>query len=176
MRITPLDVRGHRFAVKMRGYDREEVQSFLNLVSEEFEKIVNEVSKLREENAAIKANLGDLTERERILKETLFTAQKLSEDMKEEAKKEGRLILREAEMKGQKLIEQVQKKASQMEEGLRGLRLERDTFERRLRMLLEQHLKLLDMHRQEEDITDKLTFIKQKPPEPAAGSGTPPAS
>ena len=38
MRITPLDVRGHRFAVKMRGYDREEVQSFLNFVSEEFEK------------------------------------------------------------------------------------------------------------------------------------------
>jgi len=170
MRITPLDVRGHRFAVRMRGYDREEVESFLNFVSEELEKVVNDVSKLREENVALKATLGDLTERERILKETLFTAQKLSEDMKEEAKREGRLMVREAELRGQKLIEHAQKKVSQLEEGIRGLKLERDSFERKLRSLIEQHLKLLEMHRQEEEIADKLTFIKQKPPETAPGS------
>ncbi len=170
MRITPLDVRGHRFALKMRGYDKEEVQSFLNFVSEEFEKVVNEVNRLREEAAQLKASLGDLTERERILKETLFTAQKLSEDMKEEAKKEGRLVLREAELRGQKLVEQAQKKVSQLEDSIRGLRMERDAFERKLRALLEQHLKLLEMHHEEEELSDKLTFIKQKPPEQAPGS------
>jgi cell division initiation protein len=170
MRITPLDVRGHRFAVKMRGYDREEVESFLNFVSEELEKVVNDVSKLREENVQLKSTLGDLTERERILKETLFTAQKLSEEMKEEAKKEGRLVVREAELRGQKLIEHAQRKVSQLEEGIRGLKMERDSFERKLRSLIEQHLKLLEMHRQEEEISDKLTFIKQKPPETAPGS------
>jgi len=170
MRITPLDVRGHRFAVRMRGYDREEVQSFLNFVSEEFEKVVSEVSHLREETSQLKSSLGDLTERERILKETLFTAQKLSEDIKEEAKKEGRLVLREADLRGQKIIEQVQKKVSQLEDSIRGLKMERDAFERKLRVLLEQHLKLLDMHREEEELSDKLTFIKPKPPEQAPGT------
>lgn len=170
MRITPLDVRGHRFAVRMRGYDREEVQSFLNFVSEEFEKVVSEVSHLREESSQLKSSLGDLTERERILKETLFTAQKLSEDIKEEAKKEGRLVIREADLRGQKLIDQVQRKVSQMEDSIRGLKMERDAFERKLRSLLEQHLKLLDMHREEEELSDKLTFIKQKPSEQAPGS------
>jgi cell division initiation protein len=170
MRITPLDVRGHRFAVRMRGYDREEVQSFLNFVSEEFEKVVNEASRTKEEASQLKASLGDLTERERILKETLFTAQKLSEDIKEEAKKEGRLVLREADLRGQKIIEQVQKKVSQLEDSIRGLKMERDAFERKLRALLEQHLKLLEMHREEEELTDKLTFIKQKPPEQAPGT------
>ena len=170
MRITPLDVRGHRFAVRMRGYDKEEVQSFLNFVSEEFEKVVSEASRLREESIQLKASLGDLTERERVLKETLFTAQKLSEDMKEEAKKEGRLVLREAELRGQKLVDQAQKRVSQLEDSLRGLRLERDSFERRLRTLLDQHLKLLEMHHEEEELSDKLTFIKQKPPEQAPSS------
>jgi cell division initiation protein len=170
MRITPLDVRGHRFAVRMRGYDKEEVQSFLNFVSEEFEKVVSEASRFREESIQLKASLGDLTERERILKETLFTAQKLSEDMKEEAKKEGRLVLREAELRGQKLVDQAQKRVSQLEDSLRGLRLERDSFERRLRTLLDQHLKLLEMHHEEEELSDKLTFIKQKPPEQAPSS------
>ena len=170
MRITPLDVRGHRFAVKMRGYDREEVQSFLNFVSEELEKVVNEASQLREEVGQLKASLGDHNERETILKETLFTAQKLSEEMKEEAKKEGRLVLREAELRGQRLVEQAQKKVSQLEDSIRGLKMERDSFERKLRSLLEQHLKLLEMHREEEAISDKLTFIKQKPPDQAPGS------
>ncbi len=170
MRITPLDVRGHRFAVRMRGYDREEVQSFLNFVSEEFEKAVSEASHLREETAQLKSSLGDLTERERILKETLFTAQKLSEDIKEEAKKEGRLVIREADLRGQKLLDQVQRKVSQMEDSIRGLKMERDAFERKLRSLLEQHLKLLEMHREEEEISDKLTFIKQKPTEQAPGT------
>jgi len=170
MRITPLDVRGHRFAVRMRGYDREEVQSFLNFVSEEFEKVVSEVSLLREETSQLKSSLGDLTERERILKETLFTAQKLSEDIKEEAKKEGRLVIREADLRGQKLIDQVQRKVSQMEDSIRGLKMERDAFERKLRSLLEQHLKLLEMHREEEELSDKLTFMKQKSPEQAPGT------
>ena len=170
MRITPLDVRGHRFAVKFRGYDREEVQSFLNFVSEEFEKLVNEVSHLREENGQIKSSLGDILERERILKETLFTAQKLSEEMREEAKKEGRLIVREAELKGQRLVEQAQKKVSQLEDSIRGLKMERDGFERKLRSMLDQYVKLLEMHHEEEAISDKLTFIKQKPPDQAPGS------
>jgi len=170
MRITPLDVRGHRFAVRMRGYDREEVQSFLNFVSEEFEKVVSEVSHLREETSQLKSSLGDLTERERILKETLFTAQKLSEDIKEEAKREGRLVLREADLRGQKLLDQVQRKVSQLEDSIRGLKMERDAFERRLRSLLEQHLKLLEMHREEEELSDKLTFIKQKPTEQDPGT------
>ncbi len=170
MRITPLDVRGHRFAVRMRGYDREEVQSFLNFVSEEFEKAVAEVSVLKEEIGQLKSSLGDLTERERILKETLFTAQKLSEDIKEEAKREGRLVLREADLRGQKMLEQVQRKVTQMEDSIRGLKMERDAFERKLRSLLEQHLKLLEMHHEEEEISDKLAFIKQKPPEQAPGS------
>lgn len=170
MRITPLDVRGHRFAIKMRGYDKEEVHSFLNFVSEELEKLVNESNALREETAQLKVSLGDLTERERILKETLFTAQKLSEEMKEEAKKEGRLVIREAELKASRLVEQAQKKAAQIEDAARSLRMERDTFRQKLRSMLEQHLKLLDMNQEEEDVTDKLTFIKQKPAKEAPGS------
>jgi hypothetical protein len=67
-------------------------------------------------------------------------------------------------------VEQAQKKVSQLEDSIRGLKLERDTFERKLRSMIEQHLKLLEMHRQEEEIADKLTFIKQKPPELAPGS------
>src|SRR2546425_13332513 len=99
MKITPIDISGHRFAKRMRGLDPEEVRSFLNLVSGEFERLVIENNALKEELAQIKAGLSDYKERERLLKETLLTAQKLAQDIKEEARKEGQPGIKEAGIK-----------------------------------------------------------------------------
>ena len=165
MKITPIDINSHRFAKKMRGFDPEEVRSFLNLVSGEFERLVIENNALKEELAQIKAGLSDYKERERILKETLLTAQKLAQDMKEEARKEGQLVIKEAEFKGAQLLDQAARKAGQIEGMIMNLRVERDAFEQRVRSAVEQHLRLLDMHRKEEDVEDRLRFMKK----PTAG-------
>ncbi|HXH27728.1 MAG TPA: DivIVA domain-containing protein [Candidatus Polarisedimenticolia bacterium] len=165
MKITPIDISGHRFARRMRGYDPEEVRSFLNLVSGEFEKLVIETHAQKEELAQIRASIADYKERERILKETLLTAQKLAEDIKDEARKEARLILKEAEMKGTQLIDQAARKVTELEAVIQTLRTERDAFGLRVRSAVEQHLRILEMHRQEEEVEDRLRFMKK----PASG-------
>jgi len=165
MKITPIDINSHRFARKMRGFDPEEVRSFLNLVSGEFERLVIENNALKEELAQIKAGLSDYKERERILKETLLTAQKLAQDIKEEARREGQLVIKEAELNGSQLLDQAARKAGQIEGMIQNLRVERDSFEARVRSAVEQHLRLLDMHRKEEDVEDRLRFMKK----PTAG-------
>ena len=48
MKITPIDITGHTFALKLRGFDQEEVRSFLNLVSSEFEKLISEHNALKD--------------------------------------------------------------------------------------------------------------------------------
>ena len=168
MKITPIDISGHRFAKRMRGFDPEEVRSFLNLVSAEFERVIIENNAHKEELAQIKASITDYKERERILKETLLTAQKLAEEIKEEARKEGRLILKESEMKGNQLLDQAARKASQLEGVIQNLRVERDTFKQRIRQGIEAHLRLLDMHMKEEEVEDRLRFMK-KPQQGEAG-------
>ena len=165
MKITPIDINSHRFAKRMRGFDPEEVRSFLNLVSGEFERLVIENNALKEELAQIKAGLSDYKEREKILKETLLTAQKLAQDIKEEARREGQLVIKEAELKGSQLLDQAARKAGQIEGMIQNLRVERDSFEARVRSAVEQHLRLLDMHREEEDVEDRLRFMKK----PTAG-------
>jgi len=165
MKITPIDISGQRFAKKMRGYDQEEVRSFLNLVSGEFEKLVIEKNALKEELAQVRASISDYKERERILKETLVTAQKLAEDIKEEARKEARLIHKEAELRGAQVIDQAAHKVSELEAVIQSLRVERDAFEHRVRSAVEQHLRILDMHRKEDEVEDRLRFMKK----PAAG-------
>jgi len=100
VKITPIDINSHRFAKSMRGFDPEEVRSFLNLVSGEFEKLVVENNALKEELSQIKAGIADYKERERILKDTLVTAQKLAEDIKEEARREGQLVVKGPRSRG----------------------------------------------------------------------------
>ena len=163
MKITPIDISGHRFARRMRGFDPEEVRSFLNLVSGEFERLVIDNNALKEELAQIKAGIADYKERERILKETLVTAQKLAEDIKDEARKEAQLVVKEAEIKGGQLLDQAARKAGQIEGMIQNLRVERDSFEQRIRSAVEHHLKLLDLHKKEEEIEDRLHFMKKPP-------------
>ena len=163
MKITPIDISGHRFAKRMRGFDPEEVRSFLNLVSGEFERLVIDNNALKEELAQLKAGVADYKERERILKDTLVTAQKLAEDIKDEARKEAQLVVKEAEIKGGQLLDQAARKAGQIEGMIQNLRLERDAFEQRIRSAVEQHLRLLDLHKKEEEIEDRLHFMKKPP-------------
>jgi cell division initiation protein len=150
----------------LRGLDPEEVRSFLNLVSSEFEAIIVEHNATKERLAQVEASVADLKERERILKETLLTAQKLADEMREEARKEAALIVREAEVKGSQLLDQAARKSGELEGAIMSLRAERDAFAARIRSAVEQHLRLLDMHRNEEKVEDRLRFIK-KPSEPS---------
>ncbi|HYV85083.1 MAG TPA: DivIVA domain-containing protein [Patescibacteria group bacterium] len=161
MKITPIDVSGHAFAVKMRGFDQEEVRSFLNLVSSEFEAVIVESNNLKEKLAQVEASVSDLRERERILKETLLTAQRLADEIREEARKEAQIIVREAEVKGSQLLDQAGRKAGELEGTIQALRVEREAFAQRIRSAVEQHLRLLDMHRNEEEVEDRLRFMKK---------------
>ena len=161
MKITPIDVSGHNFAVKLRGYDQEEVRSFLNLVSSEFEAVIVESNNLKEKLAQVEASVSDLRERERILKETLLTAQRLADEIREEARKEAQLIVREAEVKGSQLLDQAGRKAGELEGTIQALRVEREAFAQRIRSAVEQHLRLLDMHRNEDEVEDRLRFMKK---------------
>jgi DivIVA domain-containing protein len=42
LRLTPLDIRKHRFSTRMRGLDASEVEAFLRLISEDYEDMIRE--------------------------------------------------------------------------------------------------------------------------------------
>jgi cell division initiation protein len=162
MRITPLDIQGHEFKRKIRGLDPDEVKTFLVFVADEYEKLVVDNAKLTDETAELRDRLGDLKERERILKETLYTAQKLADDMKAEARRERDLLIKEAELKAERLIDHAGRRVSQLETEILNLKGERDVFEAKIRGIIEQHSKLLDMRKEEEDLSSRLRFLKRR--------------
>src|SRR4026209_1747691 len=97
MKVTPLDLRQQKFKTVMRGYDRAEVESFLNETAEDYEQALREADRLRDELARSQSSLDDHREGERNLRNTLLTAQRLSDEIRNNAEAEGKRLIREAE-------------------------------------------------------------------------------
>src|SRR5665647_2461897 len=101
MKISPLDIQQQQFKVKtFRGLDPEDVDAFLQSLAGEMEFLIRENDQMKEQQSRQNRELLDLAEKERELRETLLSAQRVIEEMKNNARKEAELIVSEAEIKG----------------------------------------------------------------------------
>lgn len=162
MRITPLDIEAHSFAVRFRGFDRDEVKSFLTLISEEYEKLIVENSYLKEELARLNHSLSDYQDREKILKDTLLNVQKLAQEMRQEAHREKDVIIKEAELKADQILEHARRRISDLDRHIADLKMQRDNFEAGVIGLIEQHRRLIEMQREQGEMADRVRFLRRK--------------
>ncbi len=144
MRITPLDIRKHDFQRRLSGYDTEEVDAFLRMVSEDYEAAVRDGQRLRDHVSRLEARVTELTANETILQETLTTAQKLSEDLKRTAVKEAEVLIGEAEIKAEKILDAAHRRAAKLAEDIREMKVLRTRLAAAVRGAIETHLSLLD--------------------------------
>ncbi|MHA2344923.1 MAG: DivIVA domain-containing protein [Candidatus Hodarchaeales archaeon] len=98
MEITPLDIQKKQFPLKLKGFDKEEVDSFLKLVKEQLEELIRENTLLREESSRREKELTDYKEIESDLKNTLIGTHKMLEEHKNGAYKEIEIYKKETEL------------------------------------------------------------------------------
>lgn len=98
MKITPLDIRQKTFEKQIRGYDKEEVSSFLTYLSQEWEKVMEEKNRLQINFEQADKESRKLREIEDSLFKTLKTAEDTGVSIIEHANKTADLILKEAQM------------------------------------------------------------------------------
>ena len=87
MKLSPLDIQQQKFQVQWRGYDKHEVETFLEMVSEDVEALLQECNKLKGEIHKCEAQLVDFRENERAIQQTIMTTQKVSDDLKRNAQR-----------------------------------------------------------------------------------------
>ena len=136
MKVTPLDLRQQRFQTVMRGYDRGEVQAFLLEVADDYENALRENDKLHQDVAKLDAVLGEHRGQERNLRNTLLTAQKLADEIKEHAQAEAALMVREAEGRADLLLQKSQSRLEDMQREIDGLRMKRREVENDIEALI----------------------------------------
>ena len=145
MRITPMDIRQQQFSVKMfRGFDTQEVDTFLEDLAADYEALLKENSLLKEQLQALEERTRGLEEREKVLQETLVTTQRLVEEMKDQARREASVIIREAEVQADRIIEASRTAEGNLQSEIIALKRTRRQLAEGLRSTVEMYQRLLD--------------------------------
>jgi len=140
-----MDIQQQQFKGKMiGGLDPDDVDSFLQMVSQQMENLIRENTDLKEQCRKSDSELDDLRQRETNLRETMLAAQKITEEMKANAQKEATLTISEAEIRAERLLADAENRLLQLNTQIQELRREKLQFEASFRSVLENHLKLLN--------------------------------
>ncbi len=144
MAITPLDIRKQPFRKSFRGFDPDEVNSFLEMVAGEFEATVKKNSELTHKVRSLEEQLDEYKKIEKTLNDTLLTAQKATDESKVNAQKEAELIIKDAQVRANSCEEKSRQRVRQLQEELSQLTYQRDSFMLRFKSILETQLELLN--------------------------------
>jgi cell division initiation protein len=144
MKITPLDIQQQQFRGKIfGGLDPDEVDGFLQQVSQEMEQLVRENNDLKEFQRKAAIDLEEMNLREKALRETMLAAQRIIEEMKANAQKEATLIITEAELQGDKLLAAAEARLVELRTEIQELRRQKQQFEASFKSLLDNHYNML---------------------------------
>jgi cell division initiation protein len=123
--VSPLDMRQAKFGSSMRGFDRSEVTTFLTEAADSYERSLRETDRLRQEIARLEGQLQQYRELEGGLRTMLLSAQKVADDMRENAQQEAARIVREAEGRVELMSQTAQAQAEDVQRDIDGLKLKR---------------------------------------------------
>lgn len=143
MRLTPLDIRKQEFKRSMRGFDPDEVNTFLEMVAEEFNELLSERNRMNDELIRLRTQLHDYQEIERTLKQALKNTQDTAQQSFETSKRAAEMTLREAELEAERTLRDSRLKLQELKNELMIVKAQKDSFARRLRHLLESQLELI---------------------------------
>ncbi len=145
MKLTPIDIRKWEFKKGMRGFDKYEVQAFLELAAEEFEKLQQDRREFEQKSKRLEKEIEEYRRVEKSLQDTLVSAKETTDRSMENSRKEAELIVGDAELHADKILEGARKKASKIEDEITRLTVLRDSFAVKLKGILSSQVELLDM-------------------------------
>jgi cell division initiation protein len=138
--ITPLDIQNKEFTKAVRGYKEEEVDSFLDLITLDLEKLMQDNRRLKESISVLTGEVERYRGSENALLETLEAAKALMGDISVSAEKRAEILLRNAEMDAERIQREARESVERLTEESASLRNRLDMFRGRFRSLIETEL------------------------------------
>lgn len=138
MALTPVEIRHITFGRSLAGYKPQAVDRLLADVTASFEDVWRERADLADKVEQLESDLARSRELEALLRSTLVSAERASNDMKAQARKEADLVIAEAHAEAREVV----RKAAQENERL-------SVESRRMRERLRLALASLEPHQEE---------------------------
>ena len=144
MRLTPLDIRKQEFRKGMRGLDADEVYAFLNTVADEYEAVLNDNKALRERLLELDDKVQEYRNMEKTLRDTLLTAERITVEAKDNARREADLIVKQAELEADRGVRNIKDAGMRLRQEIQILKRQRDSYLSQMKVLVESHLRFLE--------------------------------
>lgn len=143
MPLTPLDIHNKEFSRRLRGYDEDEVNEFLDQVIKDYESLIRENKELHNQMLALQEKLNHFANIEDTLSKTIIVAQEAADEVRNNAKKEAQLIIKEAEKNADRIVNDSLNKSRKIALEVEELKKQASIYRARFRTLVEAQLDLL---------------------------------
>ncbi|MDT2756446.1 DivIVA domain-containing protein [Enterococcus asini] len=114
MALTPLDINNKSFSTKMRGYNQDEVDDFMDLVGRDYEAAVTKNRELEKALKHAEEKLEYFNELKDALNQSIIVAQDTADKVKTSASKESEVMITSAQNKSDDLISTAEKRANEL--------------------------------------------------------------
>jgi len=157
-----MDIQQQQFKLTFRGFDIHEVDAFLNLLACEFEELIRESNRLKEELKKRDQELDVFRDQEESIKSALISIQSITENVKVNARKEAELVIAEAKLQARKIISDAQAELAELTRQCTELRGQRMQIEASIRSVIQSHLNLLEAEEKREESIGSENNVLQK--------------
>lgn len=142
--ITPLDIENKKFSKQMmNGYSVEEVDDFLDELTEDYSQNYKEVVELKAKVEELTQNLEHYKTIEQTLQNTLLMAQTTADDVKKVAQQQADQIVSEAKGAAEKQANDLNVEIVAKKKELEDVKKQFDIYKAKMESLLISQLELL---------------------------------
>lgn len=145
MKITPIDIQQAGFGVRFRGYDRQEVDTFLDMLTEDYESLIRDNSGMKEKITDLTQVVRELRKKEEVLNETMVQAQGFAEQTRLNAEKEAELIIKEAELRSEDIVKSARDQVVDIQREILDLEKQRILFVGKVQSLIRTFQDLIEV-------------------------------
>mgnify|MGYP000989728272 CR=1 FL=1 len=141
-----MDIEGRKFRRAFRGYSARDVDEFRQEVIDNFEELLIENSKLKEQVERLDTEVKHYRSIEQNMNASLILAQRAADDVRSSAHHEAEAIIRDARTQTQEMIRDARRERAAIEKTTAQLEAQRDEFIGQFRAFLQAHLCRLDSY------------------------------
>ncbi len=142
--IRPIDIQEKEFSRAVRGYREEEVNAFLDEITIDLERLLNELRETKEENSRLTEELERHRGSEGTVVETLEAAKSLMSDISTSAEKRADILLKNAELDAELMKKEARENAESITRESEAIRARFISFRSKYKQLLESELERFD--------------------------------
>ena len=142
--LRPVDIQDKEFEKKIKGYDCDQVDDFLDMIIQDYEKLCKE-------NQSLKDRIGILTDAverykqiETTMQKSLEVASQNAEELKKNAELEAQMIVSKAKLVASRLAKQIDDEHIKKHQEMLKIKEEIETYRQRVRTVCENLVRTID--------------------------------